>query len=878
MIKLSIMTFMVAGSFSLLSAADVKSKAAPVKYRTVKQQKQAETRAKLDAIRQQISKEDCRSDFSCWTGVYKRKWLSEKAPTKKELDSISDRYIELIEKMLEISPNDLSIILQYAEALFVRGRYEDAEKTYKSVIEKASAYRHPPNAQLAEAKYRLAELTFQKGDKEGTIKQLKELLDARYNTGGRRQKNWMARARCAYNFLVDATPLVLGLPVWSGAKAFPEPQEAKYTDTFVPLSSVWVKTRGIDLNDARVELLVRKLNARTIKAQTDSGEYEVSLDLNPNAQVDRKEGYTLEIGAKSAKISARDKQGILWGVVSFIQCLSNTEKSVRVCSIKDWPDTAWRGYESVPMWGNTTEYTLFSKLNYAVIQRYPIDDGDDSPLNVYQCRALAQEFRKFGLKLCFGISNHTMGLGWPYLHKGTLDMHIDRCKMLASMGAHVYYPNDDSRYPAHKDDLKTGKNPSDFDAEHVLAVFKGVKAKYPWFTMIYCPPFYWGPDSSAPYPDDRDKYLKSMRIFPEDIDIFWTGGQVKGYNKSKRQVEWFRSLTGQKPAIGQNGTGPHNLLSYITDETDWYGWHYPGFFENDIKAFLKNSAIPTECTQLSTLGDCLWNVKGYDKRRSVERAVGQLLGEKMYSILAPGAVALAAFDKYKYGSLTPDILHEDIEDLTRKYILASNCWEKALAYNPAVRQYGHFAGGVSFAAKVIKGAKNPPDFLAKYAKYIGPARELAEKETSFNKAKGEMLYLPTDMSGPLNTFYKHYSLKDHRFIKCIRARGTSFSTTSVKFECDPFPPAGDYELVICALDDEVKGANPMEIKVNDTVIYSGIPNFPEYAYGQKTFRIPFAAMKRYNKLEISNLADGNNMNGPPYFAISYILIRKTGEN
>jgi hypothetical protein len=199
------------------------------------------------------------------------------------------------------------------------------------------------------------------------------------------------------------------------------------------------------------------------------------------------------------------------------------------------------------------------------------------------------------------------------------------------MGAHVYYPNDDSRYPAHKDDLKTGKNPSDFDAEHVLAVFKGVKAKYPWFTMIYCPPFYWGPDSSAPYPDDRDKYLKSMRIFPEDIDIFWTGGQVKGYNKSKRQVEWFRSLTGQKPAIGQNGTGPHNLLSYITDETDWYGWHYPGFFENDIKAFLKNSAIPTECTQLSTLGDCLWNVKGYDKRRSVERAVGQLLGEKMYS-------------------------------------------------------------------------------------------------------------------------------------------------------------------------------------------------------------------------------------------------------
>lgn len=838
----------------------------------------AQIAEKIKAIEKQIDAENCRSTFSCWTGWFKRKYMSgDNVLSKKELNAISDRYIELLEEMLAVNPRDFGINLMYADALFFRERFDDAESKYNEILGNLNKLPRPPHPSLAQAKYRLAELAFRKGDREGAKKMLKSLIDAKLSTVSRRFPNWSALARAAYAFLAGKTPCGLSLPVWSGAKAFPEAQKAEYTEAFAPLTSVHVRPRGVDAKDARIDLLIRKLEARGIKASLEGGKYEVSLNLDAAARVDKPEGYSLEIGRKKAEIAARDMQGILWGVVSFIQCLSDTAKSVRICRIEDWPDTAWRGYESVPLWEHTTEYTLFSKLNYAVVQRYPISDGNDSPLNIYQCEALADEFRKFGLKLCYGISNYTMGLGWPYSRKGTRTMQIDRCMMFAAMGANVYYPNDDARYPAHKEDLKDGKKPSDFDAPHILSVFEAVKARYPWFKMIYCPPFYWGPDSAAAYPDDREKYLRSLRIFPQEIDIFWTGGQVKGYNKSKRQVDWFTGLTGQKPAIGQNGTGPHNLLSYIADETDWNGWHYPGFFENDIKAFLKNSHIPCECPQLSTLADCLWNVKGYDKRRSVERAVNQLLGEKMYSILAPGAKALTAFDKYKYGVLTADILHEDLDELRKKYVIASNAWQKAVAYNPAILNYGHFGAGVKFAEKVLNGAKNPPDFLAKYSKYIGPARALAEKETNFNKAKGDILFLPTDMSGPLNTFYNHASLKEHRFIKCIRGKDTSLSSTSIRFECDPFPPAGDYELVISALDDEVKGSNDMEISVNGKVFYSGTPNFPELRYGSKTFRIPFSAMKRYNTLQIRNISSGANMNGPPFYAISHVLIRKTGE-
>ncbi len=51
-------------------------------------------------------------------------------------------------------------------------------------------------------------------------------------------------------------------------------------------------------------------------------------------------------------------------------------------------------------------------------------------------------------------------------------------------------------------------------------------------------------------------------MFPDGIEVLWTGGQVKGYNKSKRQVDWFTGLTGRKPTIGQNGTGPHKEIRY----------------------------------------------------------------------------------------------------------------------------------------------------------------------------------------------------------------------------------------------------------------------------------------------------------------------------
>ena len=847
-----------------------------------------ERKAKIDELRGRIDK--C-SSRSCWNDWFARKWTTNRESMEPlpqaQLDAITDEYISTLEQLLELMPDDAATQLEYGNALLFRKRYDKAEKVYRKVEAQQLARVGAERARgrldafaLAEAEYRIANVRFALGDREGAIAMLGTLRSRPLTTVARGRPNWMQYAATAHDFLSGATPFTLGLPLHTGARPFPEAQEAKFTDKFAPLGSVAVELSGVAKDDARVRLLLGKLNARGIDAAVGKGDYRVSLVLDANAPVDRKEGYTLRIGEKGAEVRARDLQGILWGVVSFVQCLSDGERSVRVCEVNDWPDCARRGFLCSPVWSGTAEFVLFCKMNSVVVQSHPLSAGDDAPLNVYQCASLTRDFRDFGLEIYFGISNYTMGLGstWAaYRYPSTKAMRIERCRLFASFGAGVYYPNDDMRYPEHKDDLAIGLHASDGDARHVLDVYNAVKAEYPAFRMIYCPPFYWGPDSAAPYPDDREKYLKSLRILPPELVIYWTGGQVKGYNKSKRQVDWFTNLTGHRPVIFQNGTGPHNLLSYIVDETDWNAWHYPGFFENDIAAFHKNSGVPGECPQITTLADCLWNVKGYDMRRSVERGVNMILGEKMYSILSPGLDALASFDKYKYGYLNADILHEDLDDLRRRYELASNCWAKALAYNPKVQWYGAFGRGVGFAEKVLKAARNPPDFLAGYRDLIPPARELAEKETGFDKSRGDLMYLPTDMSGPDMFFYRHSNIKEFRFAKFIRGTQTHLCATELRFECDPFPPAGDYELVLRGMDDEVEGLNPIEVSVNDKVIFSGLPGFVPAVYTNVVIRIPFDSMARYNKLRIKNMAYGANPNGPPYLAIAYAMLRKTGE-
>ena len=104
-----------------------------------------------------------------------------------------------------------------------------------------------------------------------------------------------------------------------------------------------------------------------------------------------------------------------------------------------------------------------------------------------------------------------------------------------------------------------------------LPIPQEVKAEYPKHFMQFCPPFYWGPDGRHRYPDNREKYLRSLRKLPPETMICWTGPRVVSHKKSPSAVKWYTDLIGRRPILFQNRTGPHHSLSYLVDATDWNG-------------------------------------------------------------------------------------------------------------------------------------------------------------------------------------------------------------------------------------------------------------------------------------------------------------------
>jgi len=836
----------------------------------------------------EIEKEagSCYAVLGTFAPVFSRRWTTDVNSTtglpQAEMDAISDRFIALTKERLSLSPR-ANWMMDLGDAYLYRSWYDKALAAYASAtnafggIFNSKEWVHSMYG-LANAQYALGQVDAARATLDyAATRPYKNIWWTRYEVP------WWWWLNSARAWIGGGSVTQMGLPQHTGAKPFPTPQKATYTETFRPLDKVQIRLSGVREDDARVGLLKTKLAVRGIASETQGwfgslfglGEgYPVELALDGDAKVDRPEGYTLDIAQDGAKVAARDLQGVLWGVVSFIQCLDDAGKSVRLCSVEDWPGCPRRGYLGSGFGFSDVEFLLFNKMNSVTDQGdgAPWVVGYYAPLNVMMIREKVRQMKSFGFEYYASWKSFTMDVPFAYTWPCTLAMRIEEACKLAALGANIYYPNDDSRFPIHPEDKKSGLNASDFDAPHIAALYKAVKAKYPDFRMIYCPPYYWGPDSGASYPDDREKYLKSLRLLPPEVDLYWTGAQVKGYDKKPYQVKWFTELTGHKPTIFQNGAGPHNLYGYVADEIDWNGWHYPGFFENDIACFHHNGS---DYPRLTGLAACLWNPPAYDRHADCARGVNQLCGDRAFELLAPGVKALSYFDKYKWGRLNADILHEDLGDLQAKYEVASNAYAKALAKCPLVKRAERYEDGLAFARNVIAGAKNPPDFLSKFQKELGPAREKAIAETGFDKAKGDLLFLPTDMTNPGNTDCTSRKTKERRFVKILRAAGTPFAAMSFSFECDPFPPTGDYTITLYGMDDEVLSQNTLEIVLNGQTVVRAEKAFPNEEYAQRTFTIPFASMKRYNQVTIRNAERGDNFVGPPYICIAYAVLKKT---
>ena len=793
---------------------------------------------------------------SAWCDGFQRRWRDvptdslEPLPQEK-CDEMSDRYIAQCRKNAEERPRGVEAWSNLGDALLYRERWDEAEKAYA----KAVANSRQKNYDYSRAAYGVAEAQFGAGRTNDCLATLKELskLNVRGPKGSPGYCSW---ARTSYHYLTGGSPDRLKLPRDTDFKAFPQAQKAEYSDTFTPCPEITINLVGVERTDARVEfILERKLSSRGFKYTFGpSGKYTLTIALDPAARVEHSEGYSLDADAKGAKIAARDRQGILWGIVSFIQILDPAEKRMRNCRIDDWPSCAHRGYNGA-FWGDCTEFTVFNKMNSVNHQGHVLTIGRYSPLNMMMAAKMAKEFKDLGLELYYGFLTYTMNMGWPYCWDSFLGMQIEAGKKIAALGAGIYYPNDDSRYAVvTKEDEATGLKPSDYDAEHILRWFNAIKAEYPDFKALYCPPFYWGPNARHRYPDDREKYLRSLRGFPDDFAILWTGERVCSFKKAPSSVKWITNLIGKKPMVSQNKTGPHFRLSYIVDKTDWYGWHYPGFFEDDIRGYHKNSHTPKECPQITSLADCLWNAPAYDMEDSIRRGLNHYVGKGLYDALAPALNALSGFDRYMYGQVDTRVRDEKLEDVERDVRLIHEATDNAVKLVGAAKmnEKGSWMQAVGWADGILRAVKRPPNFREIYKNWLEQTLSSA-LSSGYEKSEGDILFDAIDFH---HVGAEIFPAPEHdtgrtigsRFSAHIYAGGTGVAKATVKF----LPLKGD-----CSLNIYGQGAGSViEITLNGKTIYDGknpLNRGWNGPYSKHSWKFPSSwIVKGENELRIKN--------------------------
>jgi len=873
--------------------------AAPASDAAAKKAAADAEKARLEAEKKQIQElsktwEANRLDYGTWGNA----WLMHRFGAEKH-ERYSDERLKQMEtdglaairKLVELRPRNADYRLAYGRTLMYRATLADtdvpdfraAAKEALPHFRAAAAY-ETRDYPWAESTFWVAEAQYALGDLDGTRETLKTIASRNLRTQRRGATDWTSLAKQALAVLKGITFDEYRLPKDTSCRAFPEPQRSLYREAYTDLKAVRLELKGVKEDDVRVRLLKTKLNRLGVMVQDDAP-FTVSLALDPAAPVDRPEGYAMTVEAKGARVAARDAQGVLWGVVSLLQVTDPERRRIRHCEILDWPDCPNRGYLG-GYFPETTEFTLFAKHNSVDHQGNILRDEYYTPLRALLCGTLAREFKAFGLTLYYGVCHLTMYPQRPASDPRTKAYHVAQLKRYAAMGAGVYWPLDDGRYPLHPKDKETYGIGANFDARYVSELYRAVKKDYPDFKLIFCPPFYWGPDSRAYYPEDRENYLASLgRDLDPEIDVYWTGAQVKGYDKKPYQVEWFTRLTGHKPSIFQNGIGPHNLHDFLVDPIPWDKMHYKGFVK-DIGHFHNNSWSPGSAGPIYTEADWLWNEEAYDAKRAVKAGVNLLLGPKMYDILAEGLADLSYFDKYKYGSLTPEIAFEDPADLERRWQHASNCWARAIAYNPDVQRYGYYGIAVNQYYKGIPAAaRNPPDLLKRYSKDIPPQRELAMREAGADPKKGDLVYTVFDLQGLDFSKAAFGPQKILRWVKWMRGANTRRNAVSFPFECDPFPPSGPYRLFVRAMQDETKEDARFRIDVNGKTVFDGPCGFVKAKgagdtttapdFGLYEFEIPFESMVRNNRVTISCSSPGFNANGTPYIGVNYVVLKKS---
>ena len=834
--------------------------------------------------------------------------------------------LRLVDKLVEMVPNDANALIRAGEAYYIQGKAEKAETYNRQAYELSSTGAMTRAAALIG----LANAAILKNDKSAALKRCEEILASPYpppNKGAAGDKYgshvfWaspMAQAQLLVPLLKGGEFDGYQLPWHTGCEVYPTARESDYTLDFLPLKSLTVVLGGgIVADDPRVGFLRQKMERIGVKVAVASGAGQAqepgsfTLRINTEdgpAAPEKAQGYALKITPKGAWLRGFDKLGTSFGLVSFIQMVDHEGPAkIRCCEVRDWPEYTGRGFKQgrANYNPNLLEFALMGKFSCVEEQSgsyltYRTIGGDMpwTPLIKFGALEMARLFTAFGVDLYFGEDMYTMYPNMPLTSPRTFEFHKKIFSELAAAGGNVYYPNDDGRgghaHPADKAATGDQDTSAKLDAKYLTKLFRAIKADYPNFKMTFCPVYYFGPDGTTEYRNNpREPYLKSIReeLDPE-IEVFWNGPRVREGGKKKIHGEWAKREYGRKPAIYQNSFG-HYVFNYLGDEAfqwcekddDPRGLMYDGFY-GDISSFYFNQDIVLNGPFTMGYSAYMWNPKAYNPLGDSRRITAILYGRKMWDIIRPGNLALAYFDKFDNKFQMWPAAYAERDLVKTNHAIAQDAWDKAVAYNPVATSNmpTRYSDMTWWAGELARNIDTAKPWDERMAKEIAELREIACKEVALDESKGDLFIAGICFIGGKHRTYgvRTQDEKDRhksspvgiRKAIFIEKQMTPFARAHADFKADP---ARDRELILMGMyenNPDDKAAPMCRILVNGYTAFAGPTLLPDCDWGMQKIAIPASMLNKdgTNRLEIVNLEEGYGTQTPPFISIVYAVIR-----
>ncbi len=704
------------------------------------------------------------------------------------------------------------------------------------------------------------------------------------------------------------------MPYYTG-KIIPTPKHATYKDEYISITNTAIILNDIAKDDIRLKYLLDRItryNGKYEITEKPTEKHTCIIKINDESidSPEQEQGYTIKSSDKTISIKGTDFQGLLWAISSLNQMIfiKNGEPVVRSLNVTDWPDSKFRG-----MLGQADTLGLEWYAYFMVTFKFNVIDFRGRLPNAKTRHILDKKsMDKFKPEQYYAAlekaKNIFAPLQFPW-YAGCWETSIDAWKKkdgklqincgsekdfnffyntiyepIAKAGGNISMQFDDSRFPVNPDDIEKFGSAGKADYYWIVKVYNKVKKINPDIKILFCPAFYWGPESESPYPESREDYLKAMGNAPEAIDFYWSGPRVKGTKTTPSDVKWITNLIKRKPVVFQNAVGSPHIFYYHygTDPVvSLKKWYYDGYF-NDIKGYFLNSAIKGNSGVLVSIADWTWNQKAYNPEKVIVEAINKLMGPKAYPEMLKINKSLSFFDKYYSNPVNPNAM-KHAKEITAAYKQLKKeliALEKVSLPKPYDYWMGLFSSiAMDFAGNAIPKALKDPN-MNKYAKYSEIIRKTAEKEAGFSPKK-DILRSALEFTGGKGPQFYSYKQKKKgidvkkRLCTWIYGKNTINSSLKTKFDIMPFPPSGDYKLIISGLDDDSTNKCPIRIYLNGCTIFNGENPFSNKNWDIKEFNIPAEKLQRNNTLTIYNTAESDSTSSPPFFMLNYAILRDT---